>query len=78
VTLGWNVNASTIFGGTAFLKILKGKKTYKILYVKRQLSSLTANISETDEGSDKQRYEDDPCGVKQKNSVNLAQLRTKL
>jgi len=46
-TLCWGVNASTKFGGTAPLTIWKGKK-FSTFY-----DDLTANISETDEDSDK-------------------------
>jgi len=48
VALGWGVNASTTFGGTALLKIWQGEKTFKNRCDLRQLSSLSANISGTE------------------------------
>ena len=49
--LGWGVNASTKFGGTAPLKFGRAK-TFKNRCDLRQLLSLSANISGTDEDND--------------------------
>jgi len=52
VPLGGGVNASTTLGGTARLKIWDGKKRAKNRCDLRQFSSLSANISGSDEDSD--------------------------
>jgi len=50
--LGWGVNASTKFGGTDPLPPLKFGRTSHVLYVLRQLQSLTANIFKINKDSD--------------------------